>query len=533
MSRVTEVVARWAILAVVVALASTPLVGCADGCASRREVRELLGQLPADVDFAAALELSALLDGETAPLALDKVGRALGVELGAFRDFVGQLEAIAYLRRTRPANDHDCERAADHVLRLMSEQVDGRVIPAERRAGVVDSCRAMGTASCLLEARDMVSATRCMVVGQARGRIEVAVVLLGSFDPEQLTTTIAAELGLRVASGVPRYADRELAATPLADLGVAIGGPELVRAVHDSISGAAPRLRDGGTLSEALAGAESDAAAVAVYPSAGAPAIGGAISLRVGADVELDWLVLGGEGLQTFVSENLVELRRLFEALPTARLEWLAGNTVSDDATAREIAGTLKTLVSSTRTHPHPGGVKMSMRYAVPLRDFARRWATSEPGEAYARFQRMLRTDEAVDNLARIFRGAMDFLTRPRGDADQPEACRFPETVECTPPEGSPCDHPGQRYPASAKAWRKPTWMDLRFHLAGPHRYRYCFESSGVLGAARFTATAYGDLDCDGEWSTFQRSGFADPGSSLGGCLPGDAPALFMERPLE
>jgi hypothetical protein len=52
-----------------------------------------------------------------------------------------------------------------------------------------------------------------------------------------------------------------------------------------------------------------------------------------------------------------------------------------------------------------------------------------------------------------------------------------------------------------------PTWSELDFGLRDPHWYSYQFDSSGIAASAQFTASAFGDLDCDGVHSTFVRFG--------------------------
>jgi len=40
-----------------------------------------------------------------------------------------------------------------------------------------------------------------------------------------------------------------------------------------------------------------------------------------------------------------------------------------------------------------------------------------------------------------------------------------------------------------------------------PHYFRYAFDSSGTSTTAKFTARAHADLDCDGVFSTFIKTG--------------------------
>ena len=54
-----------------------------------------------------------------------------------------------------------------------------------------------------------------------------------------------------------------------------------------------------------------------------------------------------------------------------------------------------------------------------------------------------------------------------------------------------------------------------------------------MLVDAGFTVTAYGDLDCDGVQSTFQRMGFGDPNANFAECSLRGAPAFYVEKESE
>jgi hypothetical protein len=47
----------------------------------------------------------------------------------------------------------------------------------------------------------------------------------------------------------------------------------------------------------------------------------------------------------------------------------------------------------------------------------------------------------------------------------------------------------------------------LNFNIPDPHAFRPTYNMSGTGTSSAFTATAYGDLDCDTTLSTFQRNG--------------------------
>ncbi len=79
----------------------------------------------------------------------------------------------------------------------------------------------------------------------------------------------------------------------------------------------------------------------------------------------------------------------------------------------------------------------------------------------------------------------------------------FPASVGPTPPKGSCCAS-GEKCDPDPKAWQHKTWQALDFAMKDPHYYSYEFKSgTDKDGVKNFTASAYGDLDCDGDFSTF------------------------------
>ena len=109
------------------------------------------------------------------------------------------------------------------------------------------------------------------------------------------------------------------------------------------------------------------------------------------------------------------------------------------------------------------------------------------------------RVHEALDGLARISANAIGAAAAHR------QAESFPPSVELTPrevPRGEwLVDPPG--------TWAHLTWRALDFELDTAHAFAFRFDSSidADTGIARFVATAHGDLDGDGNLSTFQIQG--------------------------
>ncbi len=87
--------------------------------------------------------------------------------------------------------------------------------------------------------------------------------------------------------------------------------------------------------------------------------------------------------------------------------------------------------------------------------------------------------------------------------------------------------------------WQDPTWVALQFSVDDPHYYSYAYEVNGNAapgsqaptdGSNNYTAYAYGDLDCDGNYSTFAMYGEINAEYSDG---PAGSAALSREKELE
>jgi len=136
---------------------------------------------------------------------------------------------------------------------------------------------------------------------------------------------------------------------------------------------------------------------------------------------------------------------------------------------------------------------------------------------AFLRNLRASRMAEPMDRLGYIATRATLIA------AGRPVESAYPASVALTPasvPKGElVLDPPG--------TWDHPTWRLLDFHLDEPHAFSFAFESENSPEGARFRATARGDLDGDGNLSTFMIAGE---------CPKAGAPstgALAMHREVE
>jgi hypothetical protein len=144
---------------------------------------------------------------------------------------------------------------------------------------------------------------------------------------------------------------------------------------------------------------------------------------------------------------------------------------------------------------------------------------------AFQRYKRRSQTTEAMMNLRRLYDNAVGYYqmqhANSRGDV---VSDRFPESVPLTPSQ-IPC---GEKAPVVRSDWAHPTWEALTFQPLDAMRYSYQFDSSGIGPTATFTAAAFGDLDCDGVYSTFVRIGSVDARNEVRG-----GPGLLVEDELE
>jgi hypothetical protein len=122
-------------------------------------------------------------------------------------------------------------------------------------------------------------------------------------------------------------------------------------------------------------------------------------------------------------------------------------------------------------------------------------------------YNAMLWTAEVNENIERIYQA----LARHRARAKDKASYRFPSASPT--PAHIPCGK--KPHPADDKLWQSTAWKELGFTIGEKFRYQYQILSSGVGPKARFTIRAHADLDCDGVYSTYERSGTIDAAGKL------------------
>lgn len=184
---------------------------------------------------------------------------------------------------------------------------------------------------------------------------------------------------------------------------------------------------------------------------------------------------------------------------------------------------------------------------AIPaLSKYMRRAKTSE---AKAQIAKMFDASSAYFQEEHVERGATQFIGSGGSiTAQAPHRCPHPEgqptggSAGLTPGEDVNCnDGPGGRcVPAKGGAgdgyyeidlWNDSNvWNSLNFLQEQGHYYHYNYvatnETSGY-GTCQFTAQAFGDLDNDGVFSTYERSGAGDINGVNG------AAGLYIDQEVE
>ena len=123
---------------------------------------------------------------------------------------------------------------------------------------------------------------------------------------------------------------------------------------------------------------------------------------------------------------------------------------------------------------------------------------------AFTRYVKRSKTSEAQGNIAKIYQGQLTYYQRnlERGGTLFVNASALPATA------------PGSaKFPANVDQWNANSdWANIGFSLDSAHYYQY--TSPG--GATGFTARATGNLDGDGTYSTFERTGTYSNGEIQG-----------------
>lgn len=147
---------------------------------------------------------------------------------------------------------------------------------------------------------------------------------------------------------------------------------------------------------------------------------------------------------------------------------------------------------------------------------------------AFMKYIRRSKTTEATMNIRKLFDSSVSYYEEEHAtQAGLIVAKQFPLTNAATPGLGSCAGQPGGKCVPTPALWATETWQALNFSVDDPFYYSYSYTSTGTDSTSQFTATANGDLNGDGVYSTFERLGTIVNGNVQGGS------GLFKSRPLE
>jgi len=133
---------------------------------------------------------------------------------------------------------------------------------------------------------------------------------------------------------------------------------------------------------------------------------------------------------------------------------------------------------------------------------------------AFTRYVKKSRTTEAVGHLNKMWAGSITYyMTDYTGTADDGAVLALPKQFPgpAAADEQNPdcCGQVGSRCPGGSSVWATdPVWVALKFALADPHNYVPEYTGTGVGKLAKFTASAFGNLDCNATLSEFRRDGY-------------------------
>ena len=165
---------------------------------------------------------------------------------------------------------------------------------------------------------------------------------------------------------------------------------------------------------------------------------------------------------------------------------------------------------------------------------------------AFIKYMRRAKTTEAIDEIDKLYKASSTYYATPQVEKGTGKKidCQFPTTVGAMTPDTSAkacCGNNGggldtdkdDRCDVDTTKWTNQSWSALNFQMNDQHYFGYFYESAGIIKTAAFTASAFADLDCDGQLSTFQRYGYGDETASAAECSMKGSSAFFKYNETE
>lgn len=127
---------------------------------------------------------------------------------------------------------------------------------------------------------------------------------------------------------------------------------------------------------------------------------------------------------------------------------------------------------------------------------------------AFMKYIKKSKTTEARQFVKKIYDGARAYYM----DQNYQKGMKFtalPKQFPISAPGLTPSDPKAccEKCSPLASLWSDETWVVLQFSVDDPHYYSYNYIIGSDVFIGPYTARANGDLDCDGENSTFEMYG--------------------------
>ena len=128
---------------------------------------------------------------------------------------------------------------------------------------------------------------------------------------------------------------------------------------------------------------------------------------------------------------------------------------------------------------------------------------------AFMKYIRRSKTVEATMNVRKLFDSSVSYFEAEHSNKSGAILARqFPDPAAVTPGTKC-CGNAGGKCKPAPTTFQDTggSWSALNFSVDDPFYFQYQYVSSGTDSSSKFEAYAYGDLDCDGTYSTYMRNG--------------------------
>jgi type IV pilus assembly protein PilA len=128
---------------------------------------------------------------------------------------------------------------------------------------------------------------------------------------------------------------------------------------------------------------------------------------------------------------------------------------------------------------------------------------------AFMKYIRRSKTVEATMNIRKLFDSSVSYFEAEHSDKTGTILARqFPVSAALTPATKC-CTNTGGKCKPAPTTFQDTagSWAALNFSVDDPYYFQYEYDSAGTDASSNFQAYAYGDLDCDGTYSTYMRNG--------------------------